>query len=42
VRNIKDVDVQPISGLNALCVLLPDRLLTTPAALDSLRERSKK
>lgn len=41
-RNIDQVQVQPVAGLNALNVLQPDRLLMTTAALDAIRQRSKK
>ena len=39
-RNIADVTVSPVSGLNALDVLLPRKMLVTRAALDSLRKRA--
>ena len=38
-RNIAGVTVSPVSGLNALSVLTPRRLLVTKAALDALRQR---
>lgn len=38
-RNIAGVSVSPVSGLNALSVLTPRRLLVTKAALDALRQR---
>jgi large subunit ribosomal protein L4 len=38
-RNIDRVTVSPVSGLNALCVLEPRRLLMTRAALDAVRKR---
>ena len=40
-RNIEQVTVSPVSGLNALSVLQPRRLLMTKAALDAIRARSK-
>jgi large subunit ribosomal protein L4 len=39
-RNIAGVTVQPVSGLNALNVLTPDKLLLTKAALDAIRQRA--
>jgi large subunit ribosomal protein L4 len=39
-RNIADVTVAPVAGLNALNVLLPRKMLVTRAALDSLRKRA--
>jgi len=36
-RNINAVSVSPICDLNALCVLSPEKLLVTKAALDSLK-----
>jgi large subunit ribosomal protein L4 len=39
-RNIADVTVSPVSGLNALNVLLPRKMLVTRAALDALRKRA--
>jgi large subunit ribosomal protein L4 len=39
-RNIADVTVSPVAGLNALNVLLPRKMLVTRAALDSLRQRA--
>jgi large subunit ribosomal protein L4 len=41
-RNIKGVTVQPVSGLNALNVLAPQKLLVTRAALDAIRNKSAK
>src|SRR5262245_5066874 len=41
-RNIEQVTVSPVSGLNALAVLRPKRLLMTKAALDALRTRRGK
>ncbi len=37
-RNIADVTVSPVSGLNALNVLGPRKMLVTRAALDSFRQ----
>jgi large subunit ribosomal protein L4 len=39
-RNIDRVTVSPVSGLNALSVLGPKRVLMTTAALDAVRARS--
>ncbi|HUY33966.1 MAG TPA: 50S ribosomal protein L4 [Pirellulales bacterium] len=39
-RNIAGVTVQPVSGLNALNVLAPRKLLVTKAALDAIRHKS--
>lgn len=39
-RNIADVTVSPVEGLNALNVLQPTKLLVTRAALDSLKKRA--
>ena len=39
-RNIRGVSVSPVSDLNALSVLKPDRLLVTKQALDNLKEQS--
>ena len=39
VRNIPGVQVSPVSDLNALEILRPQRLLITKAALDAARER---
>jgi len=36
-RNIDQVSVSPVAGLNALSVLSPRRLLVTKAALDAIR-----
>jgi large subunit ribosomal protein L4 len=41
-RNIDQVTVSPVSGLNALNVLQPRRVLMTKAALDALRTRNTK
>ncbi len=41
-RNIDRVTVSPVSGLNALNVLQPRRVLMTKAALDALRTRNGK
>lgn len=40
-RNIAGVTVSPVSGLNALNVLTPRRLLITKAALDAIRDRAR-
>ena len=40
IRNIEGVSVLPASELNALDVLRPRRLLTTPSVLDAIRARS--
>jgi len=39
-RNIAGVTVQPVSGLNALNVLAPHKLLVTKAALDAIRKQA--
>jgi len=39
-RNIAQVDVSPVSDLNALLVLRPKRLLMTKAALEALRAKA--
>lgn len=39
-RNIDKVTVSPVSELNALCVLMPRKLLVTKAALDAIKERA--
>jgi large subunit ribosomal protein L4 len=39
-RNIADVTVSAVSGLNALNVLTPRKVLVTRAALDALRKRA--
>lgn len=36
-RNIPGLDVCPVADLNALCVLKPQRMLVTKAALDAIR-----
>ena len=41
-RNIDQVTVSPVSGLNALNVLSPKRVLITKAALDSFKSRGAK
>jgi large subunit ribosomal protein L4 len=41
-RNIERVTVSPISDLNALNVLAPNRVLITKAALDAFRSRGRK
>jgi large subunit ribosomal protein L4 len=38
-RNIEQVGVTPVSGLNAFELLRRDRVLMTPAALDAFRQR---
>ncbi len=40
-RNIDRVSVSPVSGLNALAVLQPKRLLITKAALEAVRAKSQ-
>jgi large subunit ribosomal protein L4 len=40
IRNLADVSVVPVSDLNALNVLRPNRLLMTTAALDAFREKA--
>jgi large subunit ribosomal protein L4 len=40
-RNIQRVDVFPVSDLNALSVLTPDRILVTRKALDQLKQGSQ-
>ncbi|HUY88669.1 MAG TPA: 50S ribosomal protein L4 [Pirellulales bacterium] len=40
-RNIAGVSVSPVSGLNALSVLTPRRMLVTKAALDAIRQRAE-
>ena len=39
-RNIERVSVSPVSGLTALSVLAPRRVLVTTAVLDALRSRA--
>jgi large subunit ribosomal protein L4 len=39
-RNISRVTVSPVSDLNALSVLTPQRMLVTKAALDAIRQRA--
>ncbi len=41
-RNIDRVDVAPVSGLNALNLLKPKRVLITKAALEAVRASAKK
>jgi large subunit ribosomal protein L4 len=41
-RNIDKVDVSPVSGLNALSILTPRKMLVTKAALDALKARAPK
>jgi large subunit ribosomal protein L4 len=41
-RNIDQVSVSPVSGLNALAVLSPKRILITTAALDALKKAGGK
>jgi large subunit ribosomal protein L4 len=41
-RNIDQVTVSPVSGLTALNLLSPKRVLMTKAALDALRARAVK
>ncbi len=41
-RNIDQVTVSPVSGLNALNLLQPRRVLMTKAALDAVRARANK
>lgn len=41
IRNINQVTVSEVSGLNALNVLKPRQLLVTRAALDAIRERAQ-
>ena len=41
-RNIDRVTVSPVSGLTALSLLEPRRVLMTKAALDSVRKRAEK
>lgn len=38
-RNIEGVEITPVSGLNAFCVLKPRRVLMTKAALDAVRAK---
>jgi large subunit ribosomal protein L4 len=39
-RNIRRVEISPVSGLNALSVLTPQRLLVTKSALDKILGRT--
>ncbi len=39
-RNIARVTISPVSDLNALSVLAPDRMLVTRKALDEIRDRA--
>jgi large subunit ribosomal protein L4 len=41
-RNIDQVTVTPVSGLNALNVLTPQRVLMTKAAIEAIHGRAKK
>jgi len=41
-RNIEGVEVSPTSGLNALNLLKPNRVLMTKASLDAVRARTPK
>ena len=41
-RNISQVDVSPVTDLNALSVLSPDRILVTRKALDQLKQNAAK
>lgn len=41
-RNITDVSVSPVSDLNALSVLKPRKMVVTRAALDQIKDRSKR
>ena len=41
-RNIQRVEIAPVSGLNALNVLKPRRVLMTKAALDAVRANAPK
>jgi large subunit ribosomal protein L4 len=40
IRNLDRVSVVPVTELNALNILTPQRLLMTPSALDALREKA--
>jgi large subunit ribosomal protein L4 len=40
-RNIDRVEVAPVSGLNALNLLRPKRVLITKAALEAVRSSAK-
>jgi large subunit ribosomal protein L4 len=39
-RNIDQVTVSPVSGLNALALLQPSRVLITKAALEAVRAKA--
>lgn len=39
-RNIDRVEIAPVSGLNALNLLLPKRVLMTKAALDAVKQKA--
>ncbi len=39
-RNIPKVEVSPVSDLNALTVLKPNRLLVTKAAMEAIAEKA--
>ena len=41
-RNIDQVTVSPVGELNALAILQPRKMLVTKAALDAIKERTKK
>jgi large subunit ribosomal protein L4 len=41
-RNIDRVTVSPVAELNALAVLMPQKMLVTKAALDAIKERAIK
>jgi large subunit ribosomal protein L4 len=40
-RNIERVSVLPVAELNALAVLVPEKLVVTKAALDAFREKAR-
>jgi large subunit ribosomal protein L4 len=40
-RNIDRVEISPVSGLNALNLLLPKRVLITKAALDAVKQKAQ-
>ena len=40
-RNIGGTEVSSVSGLNALSVLRPRKMLVTKAALDAIKERAQ-
>ncbi len=39
-RNIDKVTVSPVADLNALCVLMPRKVLVTKAALDAIKQKA--